>query len=1070
MNEEDRQIQPAGGGNPNPPNPQNPQADPAISATLAELKDMMVKFQKKANDQEKANKTLAQQIDEIASRGQHKTTRFQTRPLRARRDLHGINPTRLTFATPTDNTRVATRSDPARRENQDDPTEPDAVDLTNEPDDPQDERTRTRANSAERTDLTDDEETEENIRWAEESERERELGAIRASLAKAEADMKLVKTQIHSVSSSAPNIDRILEESRNTPFTKRISEAKMSNLGKFKIDSYNGTTDPKGHIKSFVISVARVRFKPVEKDAGLCLLFVEHLKGPALDWFSRLERNSIDSFDELSTLFLKQYSVLIDPGTSDADLWSLSQQPNEPLRDFLTTFKSTLAKVEGITDVAALSALKKALWYKSEFRKELNLSKPTTIRDALHRASDFVAHEEEMALLAKRHEPTKQASRAEKTQTAPPIQNKTIQSGIYTHHEGRNFPEAHNYQIDAGRGRGRDSFTWTRSQPSGDEQEYCEHHNTFGHHTSRCRSLGEKLTAKFLAGELGTNITLKDLEPEQVQPEQVDTARGPEPREPEAPKRIRGTPDEEHDGTRQRIHTIMGGSAFCPDTVAAIKAYQRRAEAPSNWLKPFDQPNDVIMFEESETNGLDRPHNDPLVITLAIGDHDVSRVLIDTGSTINVILCETLRQLNISMSQVNQTPRPVLGFSGETLMTLGTIQMPVQASGITKIVDFSVTDRPTIYNAIMGTPWLNLMRVVASTYHLCLKFSTPNGVKTIWGSQKNSRMCFMAAYKLRNLVAESKAEVNHKKAKIGRSKEKYLAEKKAAVEKKALEAVLGTLAPPKATDEPEVEMTNPSPIAVTTARHTCSPSQRAGGLTVGVGFHPSFETEPNFNTSGYPVNQLGVPCQSAGVPCQSARVPCQSARIPEPSHLGVPEPSRPGVPEPSHLGVPEPSRPGVPEPITSGVPEPVISGYPSPVTSGYPSPVVLGYPSPSPRGYPNQSSQVPEPSRPGVPEPSHLGVPEPINSGVPEPVISGYPSPVTSGYPSLVVLGYPSRSPRCLGSGCVSHCHPAPSQTHQSSPGSLQATRGEVISHPEVKFSVTRGGSLLHHPKQRLSE
>ncbi|KAG7588662.1 hypothetical protein ISN44_As07g009820 [Arabidopsis suecica] len=216
MNEEDRQIQLAGGGNPNPSNPRNPLADPAISATLATLKDMMVQFQKKADDQEKANKTLAQQIDEIASRGQHKTTRFQTRPLRARRDLPGINPTRLTFATPTDNTRVATLADPARRENQDDPAEPNAADRTNEPDDPQDERTRAGINSAERTDLTDDEETEENIRWAEESERERELSEIRASLAKAEADMKLVKSQMHSVSSSAPNIDRILEESRNT--------------------------------------------------------------------------------------------------------------------------------------------------------------------------------------------------------------------------------------------------------------------------------------------------------------------------------------------------------------------------------------------------------------------------------------------------------------------------------------------------------------------------------------------------------------------------------------------------------------------------------------------------------------------------------------------------------------------------------------------------------------------------------------------------------------------------------------------------------------------------------------
>ncbi|KAL9285809.1 putative retrotransposon gag domain-containing protein [Arabidopsis thaliana] len=143
---------------------------------------------------------------------------------------------------------------------------------------------------------------------------------------------------MHNAVSSAPNIDRILEESHNTPFTHMISNAIISDPGKLRIEYFNGSPDPKGHLKLFIISVARAKFRPEERDAGLCHLFVEHLKGPALDWFTRLKGNSVDSFQELSTLFLKQYSVLIDPGTSDADLWSLSQQPNEPLRDFLAKF------------------------------------------------------------------------------------------------------------------------------------------------------------------------------------------------------------------------------------------------------------------------------------------------------------------------------------------------------------------------------------------------------------------------------------------------------------------------------------------------------------------------------------------------------------------------------------------------------------------------------------------------------------------------------------------------------------------------------------------------------------
>ncbi|XP_024004868.1 uncharacterized protein LOC112082014 [Eutrema salsugineum] len=200
----------------------------------------------------------------------------------------------------------------------------------------------------------------------------------------------------------------------------------------------------------------------------------------------------------------------------------------------------------------------------------------------------------------------------------------------------------------------------------------------------------------------------------------------------------------------------MGESQYYQDTVSSIKAYQRRAEAKENWIEPTDIPNTVISFAEEETAGIDRPHNDPLVIELTIRDHDVARVLIDTGSSVNVIFRETLRRMGIDLSEVEAIPKPLTGFSGETTMTMGTIRLPMVAGGVTKIVEFCVTDHPAIYNVIMETPWINGTRAVPSTYHLCLKFPTPAGVKTIWGNKKESRMCCLAEHKLRNPFAESR--------------------------------------------------------------------------------------------------------------------------------------------------------------------------------------------------------------------------------------------------------------------------------------------------------------------------
>ena len=134
---------------------------------------------------------------------------------------------------------------------------------------------RAEATEADQIEVSDGEDSKQTVRWAEEYAREQEINAIKLSLANAETEMNLVRSQMHNAVSSAPNIDRILEESHNTPFNRKISSEIISDPGKLKIEYFNGSSDPKGHLKSFIISVARAKFRPEERDASLCRLFVE---------------------------------------------------------------------------------------------------------------------------------------------------------------------------------------------------------------------------------------------------------------------------------------------------------------------------------------------------------------------------------------------------------------------------------------------------------------------------------------------------------------------------------------------------------------------------------------------------------------------------------------------------------------------------------------------------------------------------------------------------------------------------------------------------------------------------
>ncbi|KAF8116024.1 hypothetical protein N665_0023s0003 [Sinapis alba] len=169
-----------------------------------------------------------------------------------------------------------------------------------------------------------------------------------------------------------------------------------------------------------------------------------------------------------------------------------------------------------------------------------------------------------------------------------------------------------------------------------------------------------------------------------------------------------------------------------------------------------DDPHIILSAED--TLGVHSPHNDQLLVELGIGRCDVTKVLIDTCSSVDLIFRDTLDKMGIDLRDMKPSTRSLTGFNGSSEIILGTIRLPVYACSVVCTVKFSVISAKSHYNVILGTPWIHSMKAVASTYHQCVKFPEPEGkIQTLCGDQQATRDLLIATVKLQQTTAHINA-------------------------------------------------------------------------------------------------------------------------------------------------------------------------------------------------------------------------------------------------------------------------------------------------------------------------
>ena len=140
--------------------------------------------------------------------------------------------------------------------------------------------------------------------------------------------------------------------------------------------------------------------------------------------------------------------------------------------------------------------------------------------------------------------------------------------------------------------------------------------------------------------------------------------------------------------------------------------------------------------------------SDPIVVSLVMAGRKVHQVLVDQGSSADVMFWPTFTKLQLPLDQLRPYGGCLYGFTGDQVEVRGYIELRTTFTDVvasrTKKIRYLVVNAPSAYNILLGRPTLNRIGAVPSTRHMKVKLPSMEGVViTIRSDQKEAKNCLL---------------------------------------------------------------------------------------------------------------------------------------------------------------------------------------------------------------------------------------------------------------------------------------------------------------------------------------
>ncbi|KAL2497780.1 Retrotrans gag domain-containing protein [Abeliophyllum distichum] len=109
----------------------------------------------------------------------------------------------------------------------------------------------------------------------------------------------------------------------------------------------------------------------------------------------------------------------------------------------------------------------------------------------------------------------------------------------------------------------------------------------------------------------------------------------------------------------------VGGSQYLEGSRRQRRKLSREAHNSYQVLSGTiaNSNTEKFSYSEEDTSHVLQPHSDALVITMPVSGVNIHRILIDDGSSVNVLYLRTFKQMDIDARHVRLFPKPLQGFT-----------------------------------------------------------------------------------------------------------------------------------------------------------------------------------------------------------------------------------------------------------------------------------------------------------------------------------------------------------------------------------------------------------------------